>query len=85
MVGNSPVDIVIYAVVVIRIHDGRRANLFQIVQTSRLLPLGFGFAKRRQEQSGKYGNDGDDDQQLDECETPLSATTGLVNGRTIHK
>ena len=55
-----------FVVVVVRIHKDRQAHLFQITSAQSGVCLCFGFGKRGQKHSGKNGNDGDDDEKLDE-------------------
>ena len=66
-VGAVPPSVGKFVVVVVRIHQDRQAHLFQIASAQSGVCLCFGFGQRGQKHSGKNGNDGDDDENLDEC------------------
>ena len=55
-----------FIVVVVRIHKDRQAHLFQIASAQSGVCLCFGFGQRGQKHSGKNGDDGDDNEKLDE-------------------
>ena len=48
-------------------------ELFVIAQTRYALCLGFGLGQRRQKHAGQNRDDRDNDQQLDQCESPGSS------------
>ena len=58
----------VHVVVVASIKAAGDADLLEITQAVGLASLGFCVGQRGQEQRGKNGNDGDDDQQFDEGE-----------------
>jgi hypothetical protein len=51
-----------------------RGHLFQVVQATDALGLGFGLGERGQKERSQDGNDGDHHQQLDQREGALAAT-----------
>jgi hypothetical protein len=53
---------------IIRIHGPAELELFHWAEADGLLPFGFRARHRRQKQAGENGDDGNDHQQLDECE-----------------
>ena len=54
-----------------------QSQLLQIIHAGDALGLGLGFGERGQEQAGEDGNDGDDDEQLDERERGARCGAGL--------
>ncbi len=55
-------------VIVLGIHDPGSAHLLEIVQTIDALSFGLGSVQGWQKHGRKNGDDGDDYQQLDQCE-----------------
>ena len=72
-IGTVPPSVGKFVVVVVRIHKDCQAHLFQIASAQSGVCLCFGFGKRRQKHSGKNGNDGDDNEKLDEGKAKLSS------------
>ncbi len=72
-VGTIPVDTAIglgqEIVIVIAKHLHGKAELADVVGTSGSHRLGFGFAQGGQEHAGEDGNNGDNHQQFNQCET----------------
>src|SRR4029453_15881834 len=52
--------------VVIRVHDVRELQLFEVAQTLYAMRLGFGFGEGGQKNAGQNSNDGDYHQKLDQ-------------------
>jgi hypothetical protein len=55
-------------VIIVRIEACRDAKLAKIVYTNGIVSLGLGPSERRQEQTGKNGDDADHDEEFDEGE-----------------
>ena len=58
-------------------------DLLQIVHASDALGLRFGFRERRQEQAGQNGDDGDNDEQLNERKTRRSEFTNMCHNFSV--
>jgi len=54
--------------VIFRVEPGAERHLPKAIQTSGRLRLVFGFSERRQQHRGEDGDNGDDDQKLDQRE-----------------
>jgi hypothetical protein len=61
-------------IIVVRVNQNRRADLFQIGNTFQRERFAFGCGQRRQKQRSQNGDDGDDDQKFDQSEGNLERT-----------
>jgi hypothetical protein len=66
-------------IVVVRKIMEENPNLPKVIHAVLALAAGFGFGKRREEDSGQDRDDGDDDEQLDERE-PVSTPFHMCKG-----
>ena len=57
-------------IVIILVHHPTNAELTQVREATGALRLGLGLRQRGQQQRRQDGNNGDDSQQLEECEAP---------------
>ncbi len=58
-----------HLVVIVHVHRVGESPLFQVVEAGDLLGLGFGLGQCGQQHRGQNGNDGNDHQQFNQCET----------------
>src|SRR6266516_814051 len=61
---------------IIDIDEQRQADLFQVVDTSRVFRLFLGLGESRKEQCRQNCNDGDDHQQFDQRKGPMEERSG---------
>ena len=65
---------------VVRIHSPNDAPLLEIGFAVGHVGLRFGAGQSRQEHGRQNGDNGDDDQQFDECESPPKSRSGMREG-----
>jgi len=71
--------------IVIDVKSDGHHQLFAVIETKRALRLALRFREHRQQQGCEDGNNGNDHQQLDQCERAPHSYTDTANGNLLQE